>query len=173
MPYRRYDFGSGVQLPVTAEQFTAALAELAAGVAIVCVRDGDDDVGMTSTTFSSISLDPPLIAIAVATQSYLDELLERQPRWAATILAAGRRAVASRFAAAGRPSARLLLADLAHHRGEHSGGLIVDGGLAALECQTVRRVPAGDHTVVLAEVLAVDYAGSTEEPLLYVRRRYR
>src|SRR5882757_6336471 len=153
MPYRRYDFGSGVQLPVTAEQFTAALTELAAGVTIVCVHDEDDDVGMTSTTFSSISLDPPLVGLAVATQSYLDELLERQPRWAATILAAGQRTVASRFAAAGRPSARLLLADL--------------------ECRTVRRVPAGDHTFVLAEVLAVDYVGDDEEPLLYVRRRYR
>lgn len=158
---------------MNAAEFTAAMAELPGGVAVVCVRDEDDDVGMTSTTFCSISLEPALVALAVSTESYVDELLERQPRWAVTILAASQRGVASRFAAAGRPSARLLLTDLPHHRGPVSGGLIADGGVAALECETVNRIPAGDHTLVLARALAVDYVGGAEDPLVYVRRRYR
>jgi flavin reductase (DIM6/NTAB) family NADH-FMN oxidoreductase RutF len=158
---------------LSVEQYVAAMAELAAGVAVVCIRDGDDDIGMTTTTLSSISLDPPLVGVAVNASSYVDELLDRQALWAVTILAAGQRAIASRFAAAGRPSARLLLADLAHHRGTESDGLIIDGGVAALECRTVRRIPAGDHTFVLAEPIAVDYTGGTDQPLVYVRRRYR
>ena len=158
---------------LSAEQYVAAMAELAAGVAVVCIRDGDDDIGMTTTTLSSISLEPPLVGVAVNSSSYVDELFDRQPLWAVTILAAGQRAIASRFAAAGRPSARLLLADLASHRGAESDGLIVDGGVAALECRTVRRIPAGDHTFVLAEPLAVDYTRTDDQPLIYVRRRYR
>jgi flavin reductase (DIM6/NTAB) family NADH-FMN oxidoreductase RutF len=157
---------------LTPAEFTTAMSELAGGVAVICVRDEDDDVGMTSTTFCSISAEPPLVSLAVSVESYVDELLERQPRWAVTILSSGQRTVASRFAAAGRPSARLLLTDLPHHRGPVSGGLIADGGVAALECETVRRIPAGDHTLVLARALAVDYLGQ-DDPLLYVRRRYR
>jgi flavin reductase (DIM6/NTAB) family NADH-FMN oxidoreductase RutF len=158
---------------LSAEQYVAAMAELAAGVAVVCIRDGDDDIGMTTTTLSSISLEPPLVGVAVNSSSYVDELFDRQPLWAVTILAAGQRAIASRFAAAGRPSARLLLADLAFHRGAESDGLIIDDGVAALECRTVRRIPAGDHTFVLAEPLAVDYTNTDDQPLIYVRRRYR
>jgi flavin reductase (DIM6/NTAB) family NADH-FMN oxidoreductase RutF len=159
---------------VTSGEFTAAMAELAGSVAVVCVRDDDDDVGMTSTTFCSISLEPPLVALAVNTKSYLDELLERRSRWAVTVLSAGQRAVASRFAALGRPSARLLLADLPHHRGPLSQGLIAEGGVAALECETVQRVPAGDHTLLLARPLAVDYlGGEADRPLVYLRRQYR
>lgn len=158
---------------LSAEQYVAAMAELAAGVAVVCIRDGDDDIGMTTTTLSSISLEPPLVGVAVNSSSYVDELFDRQPLWAVSILAAGQRAIASRFAAAGRPSARLLLADLAFHRGTESDGLIIDDGVAALECRTVRRIPAGDHTFVLAEPLAVDYTNTDDQPLIYVRRRYR
>lgn len=158
---------------VSGADFTAAMAELAGAVAVVCVRDGDDDVGMTSTTLTSVSVDPPLVALSVNTASYVDELLERQQAWAVTILGAAQRAVASRFAAAGRPSARLLLHDLPHHRGPVSGALIAEDGVAALECRTVQRIPAGDHTMLLAEVLAVDYTGGTDDPLIYVRRAYR
>lgn len=157
---------------VSARAFTEAMAALASGVAVVCVRDGDDDVGITTTAFTAVSLDPPLVLVGVNTASYLDEVLARQARWAASILAAGQNHLASRFAVAGRPSARLLLAGQPHHRGPASGALVVDGGLAALECETDRRIPAGDHTLVLARVVAVDYAG-TGEPLVYFRRRYR
>jgi flavin reductase (DIM6/NTAB) family NADH-FMN oxidoreductase RutF len=90
-----------------------------------------------------------------------------------TVLSAGQRAIAGRFAAAGRPSARLLIAGEAHHRGPRSGALVIDGGPAALECETRQRVTGGDHVLFIAEVLTVDYVDTGRPPLIRVNRRYR
>jgi flavin reductase (DIM6/NTAB) family NADH-FMN oxidoreductase RutF len=137
------------------------------------VKDGRDDLGTTVTGFMSVSIEPPLVLVSVASSSYLSEVLYRQDRWAATVLAAAQRALAGRFAAEGRPSARLLIASVPHHRGPYSEALIVEGGLAALECQTVQRIPAGDHVLFVASVTAIDYMEASGEPLIRVNRRYR
>jgi len=137
------------------------------------VKDGRDDLGTTVTGFMSVSIEPPLVLVSVASSSYLSEVLYRQDRWAVTVLAAAQRALAGRFAAEGRPSARLLIASVPHHRGPHSEALIVEGGLAALECQTVQRIPAGDHVLFVASVTAIDYTQASGEPLIRVNRRYR
>ena len=57
-------------------------------------------------------------------------------------------------------------------RGAASGALIPDGGLAALECEVAQRVPAGDHLVLIARVLAVPYLAPSGEPLVRFRGRY-
>ncbi|MGI8331078.1 flavin reductase family protein [Actinomadura scrupuli] len=157
--------------PLNPQEFTDALAGFATGVVVVTVRDGRDDIGTTVTAFMSVSVEPPMVAVAVDAESYLGEVLHRQDHWAATVLSARQRALAGRFAAQGRPSARLLIANEAHHRGPLSGALIVDGGLTALECRTRQRVPAGDHVLFLADVPAIDYI-SGGEPLVRVNRRY-
>ncbi len=153
--------------------YTDALATFATGVVVVTVREGRDDIGTTVTAFASVSLDPPMVMVSVAEESYLSEVLHRCDRWAATVLSTAQRAVAGRFAAEGRPSARLLLAALPHHRGPSSEALIPEEGLAALECETVHRVPAGDHVLFVASVLAVDYVDTERAPLVRFNRRYR
>jgi flavin reductase (DIM6/NTAB) family NADH-FMN oxidoreductase RutF len=120
----------------------------------------------------SVSLEPPMVLAGVASSSYLAEVLARTERWAATVLGAGQRALAGRFAAEGRPSARLLLASEPHHRGEHSGALVLESGLTALECETRQCVEAGDHMLFAAEVLATDYIARDRQPLIRVNRRY-
>ncbi len=153
--------------------FTDALAAFASGVVVVTVREGRDDIGTTLTAFASVSLEPPMVLVAVTGESYLAEVLHRCDQWAVTVLAADQRAIAGRFASAGRPSARLLIASVPHHRGPRSGALIVDGGAAALECETRERVPAGDHVLFVAEVVAVDYVDADRPPLIRVRHRYQ
>jgi flavin reductase (DIM6/NTAB) family NADH-FMN oxidoreductase RutF len=93
-------------------------------------------------------------------------------RFAVTVLAAGQRMLAGRFAASGRPGARLLLEDVPHRRGEGSGALIVEGGLAALECAVSQLIPAGDHLVVIAGVTSVAYVADSGDPLIRFRGRY-
>ena len=81
-------------------------------------------------------------------ESYPAEVLARPDGpagFAVTLLAAEQRVLAGRFAAAGRPGARLLLDDVPRLRGGHSGALIPAGGLAALDCATASAIPAGDH----------------------------
>jgi flavin reductase (DIM6/NTAB) family NADH-FMN oxidoreductase RutF len=60
-----------------------------------------------------------------------------------------------------------------HRRGEASGALIVEGGLAALECAAEQVIPAGDHLLVIARVTNVPYVTDGLEPLIRFRRHYR
>ncbi|CAN5348444.1 flavin reductase family protein [soil metagenome] len=157
---------------VSVSRFKDAVSRFASGVTVVTVRDDMDDHGMTATAFASVSLEPTLVLVSVGRASYLHEVLERQEFWAVSILSSGQRQVASRFAESGRPSARLLLTDLPHHRGEISGALIVDDGMAALECRTEQLVEAGDHSLVIGRVLGVDYVSDHGAPLVHLTGGY-
>ncbi|WP_214409488.1 flavin reductase family protein [Sphaerisporangium fuscum] len=154
-------------------EYTEAMRQLVAGVTVVTVRDGRDDIGTTVTTFASLSADPPMVMLSLTSSAYLCEVLLRQDRWAASLLSGGQAVVASRFATPGRPSARLLLAGTPHHRGTHTEAFVVDGGVAALEAETARVIPGGDHTLFLAQVLGVDYVNPSLPPLVRLRGRYR
>jgi flavin reductase (DIM6/NTAB) family NADH-FMN oxidoreductase RutF len=93
-----------------------------------------------------------------------------------SVLGSTHKAIAGRFGAEGRPSARLLLAGEPHHRGPHSGALILDTALAAVECAVRERVAAGDHTVFLADVLGLGEVESgpvSAAPLIRFQGRYR
>jgi flavin reductase (DIM6/NTAB) family NADH-FMN oxidoreductase RutF len=164
---------------VSEEEFRAAMARLTAGVVLVTAYDPEDgpqgaDVGMTATAFMSVSLEPPLAMVSVRDGSRMDELLERQPCWAASVLTDQQRQTAGRFAMKGRLSDRLLFRELPHTRGEASDAPLVKDALATVECRTEQRVPAGDHTLVIGRVLATGLPHSGESgPLAYYRGRYR
>jgi flavin reductase (DIM6/NTAB) family NADH-FMN oxidoreductase RutF len=153
-----------------------ALSAWAAGVTLVTIADDRDDVGTTVSAFCPVSLDPPLVLVSLIADSYPAEVLSRPSlpalRFAVTLLSASQKMLAGRFAAAGRPSARLLLDDVPHVRGAKSGALIPAGGLAALECSVARRVPAGDHLLVISSVVDVPYVTEAGEPLVRFRGRY-
>jgi flavin reductase (DIM6/NTAB) family NADH-FMN oxidoreductase RutF len=193
----------------------SAFSACAAGVTLVTIADGRDDIGTTVSTFCPVSLEPPLVLVSLIADSYPAEVLgaagdggedwgraaaaaagadtgedaagrgadtgggtdtaggvQQAARFAVTILAAGQRMLAGRFAASGRPGARLLLDDVPHRRGTASGALIVEGGLAALECAVSQLIPAGDHLVVIAGVTGVAYVADSGDPLIRFRGRY-
>lgn len=161
---------------ITPAEFTETLARFATGVTVVTVADDRDDIGSTVNAFASISAEPPIVMLSVLSSSYLAEVIERQRRFAVNVLGAQHRAIAGRFAVEGRPSARLLLAGEPHHRGAHTGALVLDTAIAALECSVLRRVEAGDHTVYLASVAALPRVGSAPAgagPLVRFGSRYR
>ena len=148
------------------------LAAFASGVTLVTVADGRDDVGTTVSAFCPLSGDPPLVLVSLIAGSYPAELLGRVDRFAVTVLAAGQRMLAGRFAASGRPGARLLLDGVPQRRGTLSGALIPTAGLAALECEAQQRVQAGDHLLVIARVLDVPYVAEAGQPLIRFRGKY-
>jgi len=117
-----------------------------------------------------------MVLVSLAADSYPAEVLSRPSlpaaRYAVTLLSASQRVLAGQFAASGRPSARLILEGVEHVRGADSGALIPAGGLAALECSVARRVPAGDHLLVISNVTGVAYVAEAGEPLVRHRGRY-
>jgi flavin reductase (DIM6/NTAB) family NADH-FMN oxidoreductase RutF len=155
---------------------TGALSAWASGVTLVTIADDHDDIGTTVSAFLPVSLDPPLVAVSLIAGSDPAEVLSRPAlpalRFAVTLLSAAQKVLAGQFAAEGRPSARLILDAVPHVRGASSGALIPSGGLAALECSVARRVPAGDHLLVLSAVEEVAYVAVDGDPLVRFRGRY-
>ena len=162
----------------TPDEFRAALSQLASGVTLVTVHapeEGPDgeDVGMTATSFLSVSLEPPLVLISIREDSRMDEVLSRVDTWAVSLLAEEQKTLGARFAMKGRLSDRLLFADTPHHRGPLSGAPLADRALATVECRTEQRIAAGDHTLLLGRVLETRIPNPGGRPLLYFRGGYR
>ncbi|WP_425528104.1 flavin reductase family protein [Yinghuangia seranimata] len=166
---------------VDPDTFKAALSRFAAGVVVVTARETDatsdtpsgDEVGMTATAFLSVSLEPPLVLVSLRNVARMREVLDAQPLWAVSLLSQGQRHVAGRFAIPGRVSDRLMFADIAHRPGPLTGAPLVGGALATLECRTHQIVEAGDHSLVIGEVLAANLPSPDGLPLLHFRGRYR
>ncbi|HEV7725692.1 MAG: Flavin-dependent reductase [Modestobacter sp.] len=158
-------------MPVDATEYAAALRTYAAGVVLMTVRDDIDDVGTTVTSVMSVSADPPLVAVGLAAEGYPREVLESVGSCAVNVLAAGQAILASRFSSAGRPSARHLLETVPWRRAEHSGAIVLEGALTALDCLLDSVVPAGDHVLALLRVEAVPVLGDGD-PLVRLRGRW-
>ena len=163
-------------MSVNGNDLPSALSAWAAGVTLVTIADDRDDIGTTVSAFIPVSLDPPLVAVSLIADSYPAEVLSRPSfpaaRLAVTLLSSTQKVLAGQFAAEGRPSARLILDAVPHLRGPSSGALIPAGGLAALECSVARRVPVGDHLLVICAVEGVAYVAESGDPLVRFRSRY-
>jgi flavin reductase (DIM6/NTAB) family NADH-FMN oxidoreductase RutF len=157
---------------LSAARFGSALSAWAGAVTVLTIAEGRDDIGATVSAFCPVSGDPPTVLVSLLSAGYLAEVLGRVDKFAVTLLSTAQRALAGRFAAGGRPGARLLLGNVPHKRGEASGALIPAGGLAAFECEVTTRIPAADHIVVVGHVLAVPYVAEVGEPLIRFRGGY-
>lgn len=162
--------------PASGPDLRGALDGWASGVTLVTLADGRDDIGTTVSAFCPVSLDPPIVLISLTADSYPAEVLSRPSlpaaRFAVTLLSSSQKLLAGQFSTAGRPSARRILEDVPHERGASSGALIPSGGLAALECSVARRIPAGDHMLVVSNVENIAYAAESGAPLIRFRGRY-
>ncbi|KHG64780.1 MFS transporter [Thermus sp. 2.9] len=141
------------------EAFKEALSRFASGVTVVAVRAGEEERGMTATAFMSLSLEPPLVALAVSERAKLLPLLEKAGAFTVSLLREGQEAVSEHFA--GRPKEGVGLV----------GGR-VEGALAALRCRLEALYPGGDHRIVVGRVEEVELA-EMGPPLLYFARGYR
>ena len=159
-------------MPVDPGDFTTALRQYAAGVCLLTVRDGIDDVGTTVSSMMSVSATPPLVAIGLSAGGYPLEVLEEVGACALTVLGAQHAIVASRFASHGRPSARHLLESVPWTRAAGSGAIVLTDGLAAVDCRLDRLVPAGDHVLALLELQDVPTLDPGAVPLIRLRGRY-
>lgn len=151
--------------------FRHVMRRFATGVTVVTVRDGDKIHGMTANAFTSVSLSPTLVLICVTNPGTTHELITRTLAFAVNVLSAAQRPWAERFAKqvvlTGDP-----FADITIHA-EITGSPIFDDCIAYLDCKVVAAHPAGDHTILVGEVLALGYGRARDaDPLLWLGGKY-
>jgi flavin reductase (DIM6/NTAB) family NADH-FMN oxidoreductase RutF len=163
--------------------FLRALGRFGSGVTVITVRAESSDRGMTASAFSSLSLDPPLVMIAVKTASRMCAHLKIAPGFGVNVLSEQQDALSDRFA--GRmirggewvrwPDDRDKFEDLSFQRGRASGAPLLEGCLAGLDCTRRSALDGGDHTIFVGRVEAIrplDTAAPLR-PLLYFASAYR
>lgn len=138
--------------PDLADEFRGAAAALPAGVAVVTTTWRRTTWAMTVSSAASVSLDPPLLLFCVHSDARLRDALEEVDTWTMSVLAAGQGPVADWLASPGRPAVDQL-ARVPHHEAVAAAGARIDGAAAWFDCRTVALHPAGDHDVVVGEVL--------------------
>jgi flavin reductase (DIM6/NTAB) family NADH-FMN oxidoreductase RutF len=160
------------RVQLATDEFRAVMSRFATGVAVVtCVQDGVDHA-MTANSFTSVSLDPPLVLVCVENDSRFHEAISAVGTWAVSVLHESQRGRARWFATRGRPLVGQFDATPTT-RSSITGSLLLDGALATLECCTSAVHAAGDHDIVVGEVLGLRTIRPEGEPLLYFRSSFR
>jgi flavin reductase (DIM6/NTAB) family NADH-FMN oxidoreductase RutF len=155
----------------TSSEFRLALGQFATGVTVVTAERAPGRVhGMTANSFTSVSLDPPLILICVSHGAQLLPMVQRQKRFGVNILRDNQLAMSEYFART-EESAETEKQLGIRYRWTERGVPFLEDALVHLACNVVDSHVAGDHTIFIAEVESVEiYDG---EPLLYLRGNYR
>ncbi len=147
------------------------MGRFATGVTVVSSRWQGIDHAMTANAVTSVSLEPMLLLVCVEQESRFHDAILGAGRWGISILEASSRGTADWLATRGRPL-HGQLGRLGVRRGPATGVALVAGALATIECQTVSTHAAGDHSIVVGEVLSVEIADHPGDALLYFRGRY-
>ncbi len=157
-------------MTLDAEQLRTAMRAWTSGVAIVTATYDGEQHGMTVSSFTSISLEPPLIVISLQTSSRTHEMVSRAKAFGVTILAASQEELSERFA--NRPPGRNHKLDGLATVTLVTGAPLIEGGLAWLDCRVKQAVPVGMNTLFIGEVVAVR-GDDHDAPLVYHDRTYR
>ncbi|QWB27443.1 MULTISPECIES: flavin reductase family protein [Streptomyces] len=140
----------------------------AAGVAVITARGDTGPVGFTATSLASVSAEPPLLSFGVGTGSSSWPAIAATEHVGVHILGEHQQELAATFARSGADR----FAEPTAWRDGPEGVPLLDGVSAWLVARVAARVPAGDHRLVLAEVLHGDPTGAGR-PLLYHQGRFR
>ena len=151
--------------------FRRAMSRFATGVTVVTTRVGDLDHAMTASAVTSVSLEPLLLLVCVEREGRFHDAVVEAGVWGVSVLAGNDRAVADWLATRGRPL-HAQLDRLPHHSGPQTGVALLDNALSTFECRTTAVHPAGDHSIVVGEVVSVTASAHPGEALLYYRGQY-
>lgn len=151
------------------ELLRAAMHAWTSGVTVVTAAYKGDQHGMTVNSFTSVSLEPPLIIISLQDTARTRELVYHAQAFGVTILSAAQEEISERFAGRTADSERrmagLEIETLV------TGAPFLKGGLAYFDCRVRQSVDVGPNTMFIAEVVAARGNGEGS-PLLYHNRKY-
>lgn len=151
-----------------ARTFRDALGCFATGVTVVTAFCPDGTpVGLTANSFTSVSLDPPLLLVCIANNASSAPYLRDAERFAVNVLQIGQQPTSNRFAGKGEDR----FAATPWDKGEF-GTPVLSGSLSSFECARDAVHDGGDHFILVGRVLKAIFE-PRRDPLLYFRGKYR
>lgn len=152
---------------LSADGLRNAYAHFPTGVTAICSLVEGVPVGMAASSFTSVSLDPPLVSVCVARSSKTWPILRAASHVGVSVLSEDHGIVARALAA--KSGNRFVSVDWT---AEQEGSIFVSGSVLWLECTIVREIPAGDHEIIL---LGVERVGSNSavSPIIFHGSRFR
>ena len=152
-----------------ADQLRAAMRAWTSGITLVTASWEGERHGMTVSSFTSISLDPPLVIISLQTASRTHDVVAKAGAFGVTILAADQQGLSERFS--NRQTTMGERLDGLDTETLVTGAPFLRGGLAYLDCRVSQSIPCGMNTLFVGEVVAMS-ADDHQGPLVYHDRSY-
>lgn len=149
----------------TGRRFRDALGRFASGVTVVTAASPHGGIGMTANSFSSVSMDPPLVMWCPAKSSSRYGVFSQARSFSIHVLAADQEHVARAFAASGTAF------DAVDVRLTTQGVPVFDDCLARFDCHTHALHDAGDHSILLGHVREARFRTGT--PLIFSQGAFR
>lgn len=153
---------------IDSQAFRRVLGHFATGVTVITSAQGGHVAGFTANSFASISLDPPLVMVSIGTHNATRAIIEASQSFCVNIMRANQEALARCFAT-NSPDKYEHFCDAPYHQ-EATGAPVLDGTLAWIDCRLFASHPAGDHLILLGEVMALD--ATAGQPLLFIQGKY-
>ena len=153
-------------MAIERNELRRVMGHFATGVTIITTisKDGQP-FGLTANAFTSVSLDPPLVLVCVDHKASVMQHLRSSEHVGINILSEEQSELSTRFARRGEDRFDKIEWTAGHH-----GVPVISGVLASFECGIDRIVDAGDHAIVIAEVLRAEYRDG--RPLVYFGSGY-
>lgn len=154
--------------PFSHEEYRKAMGGFASGICVLGARRTDGlQIGMTVNSFSSVSLDPPLVLVCLGNETPRSRSIIEAGQFSISILAEDQRLMSDHFACSGDGQIP------EHGCDEASNGApVVAGAVTILECDLETTHLAGDHQIVIGRVTKLSLEDG-RAPLLYCQGRYR
>src|SRR5215212_9640145 len=160
------------RMEIAPDTFRRVMGRYATGITVVTTLDAGRPAGITVNALSSVSLDPPLVMVALDRSRFITPMVRSTGRYAVNVLGDGQQALSDCFAHAPVTPGREDFCGAAWAPGP-AGLPLLEGAIATLECTTVETFSAGDHDLFIGQVDSLDAVDADQAlPLLYFRRRY-
>ena len=150
-----------------ARRFRDVLGRFASGVTVITSMSAGEPVGLTCQSFSSVSLDPPLVLFIPSRTSRAWPAIHRSGVFCVNFLADGQQDLSNQMAGRGDDK----FAGVGWTPTATTGSPLLEGTLGHVDCRIQTVHEAGDHFVVIGRVLELD-AHDAEQPLLFYRGQY-
>lgn len=149
-------------------RFRQVLGHFCTGITIVTGMEGGAPVGFTAQSFSSLSLEPPLVLVCPAKSSSSWPRIAASGSFCVNIIAEDQEAVCRTFASSGGDK----FAGIGWAPSAVTGSPVLDGALGWVDCRLEQEIDAGDHVIAIGRVVHLGVDDDTDGPLLFYRGGY-